>query len=602
MLEYERKDLVKHLKNGAREGRRWMASTDSEAVRIYDRSLACAPVTIELYGRWAKIVDYSDAGLSDEAEEEVVDLVNRMVYIEKDHIIFQRRKKREGLEQHGKLSDEAVTLRVKEHGLSFRVDLTSHIDTGLFLDMTPVRDYVRSISADLDVLNLFSYTGAFSVYAAAGGAKSVTSVDMSNTYSAICRENLNENGFFMEDRFPVVVSDCMPFIEKEIARGAKYDLVIFDPPSFSNSHKMDEPFDVQKDHVWWIWKLSQLMKDHSLLIFSVNLGSFALGKNILKQAFKITELTGGLVPFGFTKAGGGRSRIWVLEKVAAMKEPAERRMRTATPSKRRNQDRRDMKEVKDEDLERLVLSMDKEDGEENRPGEDAATGEGRDEMRRERSSYDRDRRPFGRDDRRPSYNRDGRRSYGDRDDRRSFGRDERRSYGDRDERRSSYNRDDRRPFGERDNRRPYDRDRRSYGDRDDRRSYGDRDDRRSFGRDDRRPYDRERRSFGDRDERRSSYNRDDRRSFDRDDRRPSFNRDERRSYGDRDDRRSFGRDERRPYGGRDNRRSFGERDERRSFDERRGSQKPYERRRQGVKPYGYDDIRRSRDRGDDDKE
>ena len=169
MLDYERKDFAKLLKRGALEGRRWMRSTDSEAVRIYDRNLEGVPVTVDLYGKYAKIVDYAPGALDESTKAQVIDLVNRMAYVELGRIIYQVRRKREGLEQHTLMSDEKVELVVKEHGLEFLVDLTSHIDTGLFLDHAITREYVRSISEGLRVLNLFAYTSSFSVYAAAGG-------------------------------------------------------------------------------------------------------------------------------------------------------------------------------------------------------------------------------------------------------------------------------------------------------------------------------------------------------------------------------------------------------------------------------------------------
>ena len=141
------------LKKGALEGRRYLNSSGSTAVRIYDRNIDDIPVTVELYGPYAKIVDYSADGLSPEDEETVIDLVNRMVYVERARIIYQKRHKREGLEQHTRQSEDSLELTVKEGGLSFLVDLVSHIDTGLFLDQALTRDMVRTLSFGLRVLN-----------------------------------------------------------------------------------------------------------------------------------------------------------------------------------------------------------------------------------------------------------------------------------------------------------------------------------------------------------------------------------------------------------------------------------------------------------------
>ena len=400
--DYEMKDFAKLLKHGALEGRRWMRSSDSEAVRIYDRNLEAFPVTVELYGKWAKIVDYSVDGLDDKMRECTIDLVNRMAYIERERIVFQHRRKRVGIEQHTLQSDEKVLLDVKEGGLTFRVDLTSHIDTGLFLDQAMTRDYVRSIAQGMRVLNLFSYTGSFSVYAAAGGAESVTSVDMSNTYSEVCRANLAANGFLDEKRFEVVTSDCGPFIDRALEEKRFWDIVIFDPPSFSNSHKMERPFDVKKDYLSWIARLSRLMGDHALLIFSCNSSTFALDKSALKRSFRISEVSQEMSPVGFVRSRGGTSRIWLLEKLSVF--DADVRPRA---------DRKEyVKRIEDDDFDRLLSSLEKdgqqEEGEERGRKADRPRYEGRPAKRDEGYRRDDDYRPRRRDDDgyRPSYRRD----------------------------------------------------------------------------------------------------------------------------------------------------------------------------------------------------
>ena len=137
---------------------------------------------------------------------------------------------------------------MKENGLEFECELEKYVDTGLFLDMVHVRENVMAISAGMKVLNLFSYTSSFSVYAAAGNAESVTSVDLSNVYCQWSRRNLENNGFLDESKYRVLASDAGAFLESEIENGNRYDIVIFDPPAFSNSHKAED-FAVQKDSV-----------------------------------------------------------------------------------------------------------------------------------------------------------------------------------------------------------------------------------------------------------------------------------------------------------------------------------------------------------------
>ena len=568
MLDYERKDFAKLLKRGALEGRRWMRSTDSEAVRIYDRNLEGVPVTVDLYGKYAKIVDYAPGALDESTKAQVIDLVNRMAYVELGRIIYQVRRKREGLEQHTLMSDEKVELVVKEHGLEFLVDLTSHIDTGLFLDHAITREYVRSISEGLRVLNLFSYTGSFSVYAAAGKAESVTSVDMSNTYCAIAERNLAANGFIDKSRFPVVVSDALVFIDKAVAEGAQYDLVVFDPPSFSNSHRMARPFDVKKDYLAWMSKLSRIMSDHAILIFSCNSSTFALDKSTLKRSFRITGITEQMAPVGFSRSKGGMSRTWLMEKLDLFEWREDHSREYGTG-------RSKVKTVDDQDFEHLVSSI---DSEEAQAGGDRPS---RRDDRRGRSEG----RPSYRDDRRPSWR----------------GRDER-----RDEGGSSYRGDRRGWSGDRDVRRGRDEDRRPY-DRGDRRS--------SYRSDDRRGRDEGRPSY--RDDRRPSWRGRDER---RDEGGSSYRGDRREWSGDRDVRR--GRDEgRRPYGAGEGRSSWSRDDGRPSYRDRSSGddRRPYQdrdgrsraqshsydkarRARKSIRPYGYDSIRSSRNREDGDQE
>ena len=548
MEDYQKKDFAKLLKAGALEGRRWMRATNSEAVRIYDRNLDSFPVTVELFGKFAKVVDYSENGMSDEDILVAKDIISRMVYVEEDKIIFQERKKREGLEQHSAFEETPIVLNVLENGLTFKVDLTTHIDTGLFLDQVNTRSLVRDISKGERVLNLFSYTGSFSVYAAAGGAEKVVSVDMSNTYTKIAKENMKANEFLSEERYAFITEDATKYIKEAESKGEKFDIIIFDPPSFSNSHKMDSPFDIKKDYLSYCVTLNHLLSDDGVLIFSTNLSTFALDKKILKAAFQVRELTEDIRAVGFTKSKSGNSRVWIMKKVAEMK---------ATSVRKRTEKvvRRDkMEEVKDSDLDRLVLSMDEKEeskDSENRPQRKERERRGDERRSKEKRSFG-DRRGE-RGDRRERFSSDRPRFREDR----GFSRDR------REDRRDSSSR----PRYNDENRRDFNRDRDSYrGDR--RSSYSDRP---RFSDDRRRDDNSSRSRYSD--DRRSSYNdrprySDDRRRDDRDFR-PRYNDDRRSSYQDRP----------------------------RFSDREQSSDRPrYQRERKSVKPYGYDSFKKSRDR------
>ncbi len=624
-MDYTEKDFGKILKGNALKMRRLMLQSGTTCMRVYDRNLERFPVTVDLYGSYARVTDYSEDGLDEEVEQICCDIVSRMLYIQKDHVVFHRRPKRVGKEQHGLQSEDSLMVQVQENELFFTVDLTKRIDTGLFLDHMPTRAVVQQMSMNGRVLNLFSYTGSFSVYAARGGAVSVESVDLSSTYTQWAQKNLADNGY-AADAFPCITSDAWNFVIEAYVKGKKYDLIIFDPPSFSNSRKMDHDFDVQRDYLRWLRALNALLARDGRLVFSTNLGTFSMDERAIR-GFEIEEITKQVAAPGFTRRLG-TARTWLLTKqeelripeswIKSVRETAEKEQHEESGQDAPEKNKEEIimskeKKIESEEMEQEVKTEveaatvvtseadDQQDdelvvleGDEDSPEvaeanevEDdlltlqwdeadfapVANEEAKEENRQERSeSSFSDRR----DDRRPrsfSRDRDDRRG-GDRDRRRSFDRDDRRPrFSDRDDRRSNRG-DDRPRFNDRDDRRS------SFG-RDDRPRFNDRDDRRSFSRDDRPRFnDRDdRRSsfsrddrprFNDRDDRRSSFSRDDRPRFnDRDDRRPSFSRDDRPRFNDRDDRRSsFSRDDRPRFNDRDDRRSSFSRDDRPRFNDR----------------------------------
>ena len=553
MEEFERKDFAKILKRGALEGHRWMRNTDSTAVRVYDRNLPALPLSIDFYGQYVRVVDYSEAGLDEDAREEAEDLISRFLYTERSRIIWRFRKKREGREQHGK-ADESLRVSVKEGSLVFETELMSYTDTGLFLDQALTRSAVRDMSAGMNVLNLFSYTGSFSVYAAAGGAGEVVSVDLSNVYCEWARRNLVSNGFLDEKRYRVVASDALGYLKAAYERGERYDLVIFDPPAFSNSHKADD-FDVQKDYLGYLFHISRILSAGGAVVFSENLQGFRFAKMQLKPYWKTAEITDEVHAPGFSGKRSGL-RVWVLRKTAEMKE-----IKEPAAGKRRRVEMENEKEEKagrlsfDEALEKQVAAASEKEGKEKREGgERRHRTEGYGE-RRDRSGYrDRDR---GRSGYRDRYERRDRSDYHDRYDRRDDRFDRPRRYDDR-------------PYGRDDRPRYSDRDRSDYGSR--RPDYRDRySDRPRYGYD----RDRERRPYGDKesyrqreswpgrrfDDERGGYRRERDRSWDNDtgrfyrsergDRRPGYR--EPRYSDSGEDRRPFGADKRRrsapkPYG------------------------------------------------------
>jgi 23S rRNA (cytosine1962-C5)-methyltransferase len=184
---------------------------------------------------------------------------------------------------------------VKENGLSFIVNLTDYLDTGLFLDHRITRQMVREISKDKAVLNLFCYTGSFSVYAVAGGATAITSIDLSKTYLDWANRNMQLN--FPECKMHAVVQAD---VKKELTTIASesYDIIVMDPPTFSNSKRMDDFLDIQRDHIFLINQCQRILKEEGILFFSTNFSKFKLDENKINSS-DIKDITKTTTPFDF---------------------------------------------------------------------------------------------------------------------------------------------------------------------------------------------------------------------------------------------------------------------------------------------------------------
>jgi 23S rRNA G2069 N7-methylase RlmK/C1962 C5-methylase RlmI len=179
---------------------------------------------------------------------------------------------------------------VKEGGLSFKVNLSDYLDCGLFADKRLLRAFVRSEAAGKRALNLFSYTGAFSVYAAAGGAVSTDSVDLSNTYLAWARENFMLNGFDaglggnQRNAHSLIRADALVYIEKAAALGKRWDVIVLDPPAFSNSKKMTGSFDLRRDLIKTVRRCFDLLASGGELILSANARRIKITARELEEA------------------------------------------------------------------------------------------------------------------------------------------------------------------------------------------------------------------------------------------------------------------------------------------------------------------------------
>ncbi len=276
--EYFRNRIVKTEK----QLRRWLRKEEVFAYRLYDRDIPEVPLALDLYRDAGGKNDESALYLAlydrpydkDEAEESawlalMATTAAEALGIRKELVFARTRKKMRGSEQYEKLGTGKAERIVREGGLSFIVNLSDYLDTGLFLDHRPLRMRVRKEAEGKRVLNLFGYTGSFSVHAAAGRAASVTTVDLSNTYLAWAGRNLALNGF-SGPAWPLVRADVRQFLNSAVTGTGYWDLIVVDPPTFSNSKSAVEDFDINRDWSMLLATCSDLLAPGGTLYFSTN--------------------------------------------------------------------------------------------------------------------------------------------------------------------------------------------------------------------------------------------------------------------------------------------------------------------------------------------
>ncbi len=265
--------FASRLTKRARHLRRWPTRRGITCYRIYERDIPEIPLVVDRYEDWIHILEFErphDRDLAQHAEwlDLMAKTAGEVLECKPEHVVLKTRQRQQGLEQHEKLNNIGDEITVHEGGLKFLVNLTDYTDTGLFLDHRAARSMVRKWCGGQRVLNLFAYTGAFSVYAADGGATSVTTVDWSQTYLEWARRNFDLNEFLDGD-FAFIREDTRKYVE-ELGPESQFDVIVCDPPTFSNSKRTDDVWDVQKDHVRLISKLLQHLSPDGTLFFSSN--------------------------------------------------------------------------------------------------------------------------------------------------------------------------------------------------------------------------------------------------------------------------------------------------------------------------------------------
>ena len=284
--------VVNRLRKNRKKLDKWIKQEQIECYRLYDADMPEYAAAIDVYGDYIHVQEYAapktvDPAKAEKRLQELVDAVMAVFNCSSDHIFIKQRRRNRGKDQYTRAEvDARPKIVVNEGSARFLVDLWSYLDTGLFLDHRPVRRLIASHIKGKRFLNLFCYTATATVQAALAGAKSSVSVDMSNTYIQWAQENFNANGIDSK-RHQLIRQDCLKWLQQYRLGGHRYgfDLILLDPPSFSNSKRMEDVFDVQRDHVMMINRCMNLLNSGGQLIFSTNLRSFRLDKSALADFY-----------------------------------------------------------------------------------------------------------------------------------------------------------------------------------------------------------------------------------------------------------------------------------------------------------------------------
>lgn len=291
-------DMIKNrLEKNLKKLRPWAERHQIEAYRVYDRDIPEYPFIVDIYKNYYLIHDRRDF-IKDKDKDHlphVIQALKTLFACNDEQIIFKQRQRQEGLNQYEKLGQENRSLIVQESQARFKVNLWDYLDTGLFLDHRPIRQTIYKKSAQKRFLNLFCYTGAVSVFAALGKA-TTTSVDMSQTYIKWAQENFELNALNLTDH-QFIQADVIEWLRTQ-KPAPLYDMIFLDPPTFSNSKRMDGTFEVERDQEFLIESCMNLLAPQGVLYFSNNKRKFKLAENLL-QKYLIRDITKESIPMDF---------------------------------------------------------------------------------------------------------------------------------------------------------------------------------------------------------------------------------------------------------------------------------------------------------------
>ncbi|MDF7648011.1 bifunctional 23S rRNA (guanine(2069)-N(7))-methyltransferase RlmK/23S rRNA (guanine(2445)-N(2))-methyltransferase RlmL [Pantoea sp. Acro-805] len=289
-------DFANRLRKNIKKLEKWAKQSNIECYRLYDADLPEYNVAVDRYGDWVVIQEYAPPKTVDvnKARQRLFDVISAtlsVLEIPANHLVMKTRERQKGKNQYQKLGEKGDFFEVQEFDARLLVNLTDYLDTGLFLDHRLARQMLGKMSAGKDFLNLFAYTGTASVHAGLGGAKTTTTVDMSRTYLEWAERNLRLNGLTGRQH-RLMHADCLSWLRDS---DEQFDLIFIDPPTFSNSKRMEDDFDVQRDHMMLMQNLKRLLRRGGTIMFSNNKRGFKMDLDGLAalglQAQEITQKT-----------------------------------------------------------------------------------------------------------------------------------------------------------------------------------------------------------------------------------------------------------------------------------------------------------------------
>lgn len=289
--------IKNRLEKNYKKLKAWAQRSQIEAFRLYDRDIPEYPFIVDIYKDHFLVYDKSEAFIDKDKNHlpHVIEALKALFKCPEESIVLKRRERQEGLKQYEKLDGKNETFTVRESQALLRVNLYDYLDSGLFLDHRPMRQKVYKTAAGKKFLNLFCYTGSVSVFAALAGAKT-TSVDMSQTYLRWAQDNFLLNQIPLEGH-QFINSDVLEWLRNSDKQGP-FDMIFLDPPTFSNSKKMEDTFEVERDQNFLVDSCMKMLSPGGVLYFSNNKRKFKISEEILAK-YSVKDITEESIPQDF---------------------------------------------------------------------------------------------------------------------------------------------------------------------------------------------------------------------------------------------------------------------------------------------------------------